>query len=451
MSQHDYAIADAAGATFLADLNLALPALASLSSGATAPSTTYAYMLWADTTSGWLKQRDAANAAWILRAPLGTGAAVDVASAATLDLTANSASSATLRVTGTTGTTAITLTDGQQRLLRAAAAWPITHGTSLICPGSANYTCAAGDLILAIGEAAGVVRLMIWKADGTPVVASGGGKIQDFRLTLTSGLPVTTSDITAATTIYATPYAGNQIALYSGSVWNVRSSAEFSLALGTLTSGKPYDVFCYDNSGTPTLEAVAWTDDTTRATALAYQDGVLVKSGATTRRYLGTFYTTSTTTTEDSATKRYLYNYYHRKARRLTRLETTASWTYSTASWRQANASTSNQVNFVIGVAEDSVSLTVQAAVESSTAGDNCSIGIGVDSTSATTATQIGGHVQIQTGGRRHDMTCSASVTPAAGRHYAAWLEYGAGANTQTWYGVYASTISFGIGGEVWG
>lgn len=172
MSQHDYVIADAAGAAFLADLNLALPALASLNSGATAPATTYAYMLWADTTSGWLKQRDAANAAWILRMPLGTGAVVDVASAATLDLTANAASSATLRVTGTTATSAITLADGQTRLLRAAAAWPITHGASLICPGSASYTCAAGDLVLAIGEASSVVRLMIWKADGTPIVGS---------------------------------------------------------------------------------------------------------------------------------------------------------------------------------------------------------------------------------------------------------------------------------------
>lgn len=173
MSQHDYVIADAAGAAFLADLNLALPALASLNSGATAPATTYAYMLWADTTSGWLKQRNAANSAWIHVAPLGTRAWVDVASAATLDLDANAANSDKLRITGTTTTTAITLADGQVRMLRAAGAWPITHGASLICPGSASYTCAAGDLVMAIGEATGVVRLMIWKADGAPVVASG--------------------------------------------------------------------------------------------------------------------------------------------------------------------------------------------------------------------------------------------------------------------------------------
>lgn len=177
MSQHDYIISDAQGATFLADLNLALPAMASLNSGTTAPATTYAYMPWADTTSGWLKQRNGANSAWIHVAPLGTRAWVDVASAATLNLDANAASSDKLRITGTTTTTAITLAEGQVRLLRAAAAWPITHGASLICPGSTSFTCAAGDLIMAIGEAASVVRLMVWKADGTAVVSSGAAEV----------------------------------------------------------------------------------------------------------------------------------------------------------------------------------------------------------------------------------------------------------------------------------
>ena len=63
-------IDDAAGAAFLADLNLALPALASLQSGASAPSTAYAYQLWADTTAGLLKQRNAANSGWIVRGAL---------------------------------------------------------------------------------------------------------------------------------------------------------------------------------------------------------------------------------------------------------------------------------------------------------------------------------------------------------------------------------------------
>lgn len=173
MSQATAAIANMSRTLFRAAVNAITQAIQSLNSGATAPSEVYAYMPWADTTSGWAKTLNAASSAWIKRYPLGTGAWVDVASAATLDLDANAASSDKLRITGTTATTAITLAEGQKRLLRAAGAWPITHGASLICPGSASYTCAAGDLIMAIGEAGSVVRLMIWKADGTAVVGSG--------------------------------------------------------------------------------------------------------------------------------------------------------------------------------------------------------------------------------------------------------------------------------------
>jgi hypothetical protein len=70
MAQHDQAIANADGATVRADINNALVALFSNSSGATEPSTRVAYQLWADTTSGLLKQRNAANSAWIVRGTL---------------------------------------------------------------------------------------------------------------------------------------------------------------------------------------------------------------------------------------------------------------------------------------------------------------------------------------------------------------------------------------------
>lgn len=116
----------------------------------------------------------------------GPHARADIASATTLDLDATLTHS--LNVTGTTATTGITLADGSYRILRANAAWPITHGASLICPGSASYTCAAGDLILAIGEPAGVVRLAIWKADGTAVVSStsSGQLIKYTKITSTN-------------------------------------------------------------------------------------------------------------------------------------------------------------------------------------------------------------------------------------------------------------------------
>ena len=65
MAQHDYIIANQSGAAFRADLNNGLAAIVSQNSGATQPSTTYAYQWWADTTAGLLKLRNAANNAWI--------------------------------------------------------------------------------------------------------------------------------------------------------------------------------------------------------------------------------------------------------------------------------------------------------------------------------------------------------------------------------------------------
>ena len=65
MAQHDYNIANGTGAAVRSDLNNALAAIVSQNSGATAPSTTYAYMPWADTTTGLFKIRNAANNGWI--------------------------------------------------------------------------------------------------------------------------------------------------------------------------------------------------------------------------------------------------------------------------------------------------------------------------------------------------------------------------------------------------
>ncbi len=262
--------------------------------------------------------------------------------------------------------------------------------------------------------------------------------ICEFRLTLTTAVPVTTTDVASATTIYCTPYKGNRIALFDGTDWHVRTSAEFSLALGTLTSGKPYDVFCYDNVGVPTLEFLVWTDDTTRATALVLQNGVLSKTGALTRRYLGTFYTISTTQTADTLVKRYLWNYYNRVVRPMRRLETTGTWNYSSGTIRQANGSALNQLNFVIGVSEDAVSAQISVPATSSAAGDVAEVLIGLDTTSS--------------GGIPEAMTCtfffpiatyyipitsSANLFPGTGRHFLSWNEtVPVHVGTTTWAGI---------------
>lgn len=262
----------------------------------------------------------------------------------------------------------------------------------------------------------------------------GFNNTSDFRLTLTSGTPVTTSDVTAATTLYFTPYKGSLISLYDGtSIWATISSAEMSIAVPATTS-QMYDVFCYNNSGVPTLELLAWTNDTARATALVLQNGVYVKSGATTRRYVGSFRTTGVSgQTEDSNAKRYVWNMYNRVVRNLRRIETTASWTYSTNTLRQANAAAANQLDFVRGLDEDAIRADVMAQASTSAGSfPAVTVAIGLDST--TTAQVPYSQTIWPASSAATPLFAYYTGLPGLGRHTLVWLEASAQATT-TWVG----------------
>ena len=270
-------------------------------------------------------------------------------------------------------------------------------------------------------------------ASSAPAGSTGPISIVEGRLTLTSGSPVTTGDVTGATTIYFSPYRGNRISLFDGSsTWSVLTFTELSLALGILTSGLPYDVFAYNNSGTVAIEMLAWTNATTRATALTTQNGVLVKSGATTRRYIGTFCTTSTTTTEDSAARRYVWNYYNRIHKTLNCKDTTNSWAYVTAAYREVNGGSTygtSRVGLMIGWSEDLVSAHALHVATASAGNPATATGIGLDSaTNVALANQ-----QIITSTTGYPTAAAWKGYPGVGQHYLAHLEYGA-ANV-TFYG----------------
>lgn len=61
---------DKAGTVLKTVIPNALDALLTEFSGATAPTTTYAYMRWLDTANGWLKRRNAGNTAWDILGPI---------------------------------------------------------------------------------------------------------------------------------------------------------------------------------------------------------------------------------------------------------------------------------------------------------------------------------------------------------------------------------------------
>ena len=197
-------------------------------------------------------------------------------------------------------------------------------------------------------------------------------------------------------------------------------------------------MFVYDNVGTLALERVEWTDDTTRATALTAQDGRYVKSGDATRLYLGTFRTTGTTgQTEDSKTKRYVWNYYNRVIKRLY-LKYVANHDYNTATWRAFNNNASGaSVFFVLGVAEDALTVSYDMVGTRDATTDGTLIGaMGYDSTSAPGGAEM--YIPVTTG-----LAGSAIldiVSLAAGYHYVCGLEYSVvGATSPTFNTIWLS------------
>lgn len=245
--------------------------------------------------------------------------------------------------------------------------------------------------------------------------------IANVRLTLTSGTPVTTGDVTAATTIYATPYGkGSSIEVYNGYFWLESPFAELSLSLSGWTASRPSDIFMYDNAGTIALERTEWTNDTTRATALTYLNGSYVKSGATTRLYIGTIRTTTTTgQCEDSATKRYVWNYFNRIKRHFNRYVTGGA-SYTTASWRQWNADANAQIDFVIGVVEDSALSIIGGDIY----GGAGYLSLGLNSTTGVSPSVRNYNASLMEAGQSRDWM------PNAGKNTVYACQYGAAGTT---------------------
>jgi hypothetical protein len=256
------------------------------------------------------------------------------------------------------------------------------------------------------------------------------------RLTLTTAVPVTTSDVVGAATVYFTPYQGNCIGLYDGANWNRRTFSELSITNAGLAANTCYDVFIYDNAGTATIELLAWTNETTRATALTTQNGVLVKSGAVTRRYVGTIHSNAASQFYDTYAFRRVWNYYNRVLRPMRpALETTDTWAYTLAAFRQANGNVANQLDYVIGVSEDAVTAQVQAFAKNTNANVDMIVAIGADSTTTMASGCFAYSGASQVANQYVGLQAQYTTIPAVGRHTLVWLELSAASGTTTWGG----------------
>lgn len=280
-----------------------------------------------------------------------------------------------------------------------AVATITTFGRSLVD----DSTAAAARTTLEIGKVASTL--------------AGG------RLTLVTGVGVPTSDQIGGATLYYTPFDHGMIGLYDGTNWIPREFTERSLVFGGMTSGKNYDVFIGDTAGTLVIEILAWTSDSVRATALVAVDGVLCKTGDTTRRYVGTFRATSATTTEDSEAKRFVYNANNKVPRSMLGTlgysdgNTVNTFTFlSFNAYAPLNGGTGNKCEWVNGLTE---TVFLAGSILYDTGASSYLItGIGVDTT--TGAAFIVSQNEIS-GGSAYARSASKSVQFAPGYHFSSF------------------------------
>lgn len=193
----------------------------------------------------------------------------DIASAATVNIGA--AASANLRVTGTTGITAFdSVPSGIRRLLRFAGVVTITHNaTSMILPGGANITTAAGDIyeFSSLGSGNWTCTAKIFSLDS--IGTTRGSLIYRGASAYQALVPSTVGYVLRDGGVGADPsWVGGMTLLSSGAV---SSAATLDIAL---PSGYRKFVIYLDN-------VVPATNNNGLGARFSFDNGSTYKSGAT--------------------------------------------------------------------------------------------------------------------------------------------------------------------------
>lgn len=323
---------------------------------------------------------------------------------------------------------------------------------------------------------------LLWEFDNYPSPLRSSATTDEVatdpggRLTLTSGTPVTTSDVTGASTVYYAPYKSDKVPLYDGSAWALYSIGSSGLSQTTsdttkspyaVTTNANYDLFVWNDSGTVRLSrGFVWSSATSRGTGAGtteleqvngrYVNKNSISNGPGAQRglYVGTVRSDGSFQINDSMAKRHVWNTFNRVVRPMKVIESTDTWTYTVATLRQANGSTANQLDFVRGLDEDAVRARVQAMCSTNNAGgNNFVVAVGLDSTSAKASDSVTGWVATAAASIACVPVAEYVGLPGLGRHFLAWLEETlAAVGTTTWNGDGGvSTIQSGILGEMMG
>lgn len=293
-------------------------------------------------------------------------------------------------------------------------------GWTVLAPGSNGQVLTMGASTPAWGSAGSVSTVSTGGiVTGGPITTTGTVNINatitpQGRITLTSATPVMAATVTGATTVYYTPYKGNLVPIYDGTNFVPTAIAELSVVLGaSWVTNSNYDVFIASDAGTiRACTGPAWTSSTARGsgagtTELSRTNGMLLNTVTLTCRYnntttfsvaasRGTYVGTFRTSGSGAVTYGLggsgsggvngilgVWNMYNRVLATARTTDSGVSYTYSSATIRQARASAGNQGQVLIGVAEDSILAQYFTRTDSTTAaGSYGSICIGVNTTS---------------------------------------------------------------------
>ena len=263
------------------------------------------------------------------------------------------------------------------------------------------------------------------------------------------GMTVTGTGIPANATIASINSASQVTLSANATATNTGVSLTFKLADGV------YDVFGFSNAGVLKLEfSRAWSNSFgTRLDAITTVDNIDVKSGATTRRLLGTVIANGGLFT-DSRWKRWVSNRYNDVNRPMARHESAGSWTLANSSaLRIANNNSDNTISFVACVPR-AVTAVCGCHLSNSTADLNYGgVSISVDQASPPVPDIALGAFCTYSLTQYSYAEALYQGTPGIGYHYLAWCERpGTNPGTTTFWqsvGGFADNSKAGIVGNI--
>lgn len=333
----------------------------------------------------------------------------------------------------------------------AAPGSPATNTARLYCVDSSGTTK------LAYKDAAGTVTTIETSAGG-----SGSPSIPQGRLTLTAAMPVLTSTVSGATTVYYALYSGRYVPLYNGSAFVMtdiggelsQATTDTTKSPAAATTNSNYDLFVWSDGGTyRCTRGPAWTSDTARGTGAGttelervtgiWVNKIAITNGPAAQRgtYVGTIRTNGSSTVDyilggssagGTAAVIGIWNMYNRVQVTPVTRDTTSSWSITSSTPAAMNVGVGsglgNRISMVRGLNEDGVQATLSVSFSGGAA--DYILGIGVDTTTTFTS---GGYGSFGTNSAPGSV--SWGLLPGLGFHYLQAMESRPSAGTATAFG----------------